>query len=142
MPRTPKWRHVENVPRHNYFKPAGVPLRELEEVILNVEELEALRLKDVEGLEQEACAERMKVSRPTFQRILTLARTKVAEALTEAKAIRIEGGRFKVSKRHFKCSACSYNWELPFGTGKRGQELNCPKCESKRVYREKIREDQ
>ncbi|RQD75731.1 MAG: DUF134 domain-containing protein [Candidatus Syntrophonatronum acetioxidans] len=135
MPRPPKWRHVENIPRHNYFKPAGVPLRELKEVILNVEELEALRLKDVERLEQEACAEKMKVSRPTFQRILTSARGKVAEALTEARAIRIEGGRFKLNMRHFKCSNCSHNWEVPFGTGQRGKDLPCPRCESRSVFR-------
>ncbi len=141
MPRTPKWRHVENIPHHNYFKPAGVPLRELEEVILNVEELEALRLKDVEGLEQEACAERMKVSRPTFQRILTSARSKVAEALTGAKAIRIEGGRFKLNMRHFKCSNCSHSWEVPFGTGQRGKDLACPRCESQNIFREKTQKE-
>jgi len=66
------------MPELTYFKPAGVPLRELEEVALTVEEMEAIRLKDLEGLEQEACSERMRVSRPTFQRVLAAARAKIA----------------------------------------------------------------
>lgn len=76
----------------DFFKPAGVPLRDLEEVSVTVEELEAIRLKDVEGLEQESCAERMGISRPTYHRILASARAKVAKALVEGKAIRVEGG--------------------------------------------------
>ncbi|TDA68340.1 MAG: DUF134 domain-containing protein [Clostridia bacterium] len=97
MPRPPKCRRVEFLPQHTYFKPAGIPLRELEEVVLAVEEVEALRLKDLEGLEQEECAERMQVSRPTFQRILVGARQKVSRALVEGKAIRVEGGTFAVA---------------------------------------------
>ena len=68
----------------------------LEEVILTVEELEAVRLKDLEGLEQEECADMMKVSRPTFFRIITSARQKIADALVNGKAIRVEGGNYKV----------------------------------------------
>ncbi|MBM7854620.1 putative DNA-binding protein (UPF0251 family) [Desulfohalotomaculum tongense] len=95
MPRPPKCRRVEFVPEITYFKPAGVPLLNLEEMALTVEELEAIRLKDLEGLEQEVCAERMQVSRPTFHRILAAARNKVAQALVQGKAIRIEGGNFR-----------------------------------------------
>ncbi len=135
MPRPPKWRHVESMPEYNYFKPAGVPIKELEEIILNVEELEAIRLKDGEGLEQEACAESMKVSRPTFQRVLSSARKKVTEALIKGKAIRVEGGKFKISMRHFKCNHCDNSWEVPFGTGQRGIDLFCPRCESSSICR-------
>jgi len=94
MPRPPKCRRVKFFPKHTYFKPAGIPLRELKEEILTVEEIEALRLKDLEGLEQEECAQSMSISRPTFQRILVEARKKVAKALIYGKAIRIEGGTF------------------------------------------------
>jgi predicted DNA-binding protein (UPF0251 family) len=80
-----------------FFKPAGIPLRELEEVCLSVEELEAIRLKDIEDLEQEQCAEKMNISRTTFARILDTARKKMAEALINGKAIRIEGGHFEVA---------------------------------------------
>lgn len=97
MPRPPKTRRVGFVPDITYFKPAGVPVRTLDEVVLTVEELESIRLKDREGLEQEEAAERMQVSRPTFRRILVEARSKVAEALIEGKAIRIEGGVYKLS---------------------------------------------
>lgn len=97
MPRIPKLRHVEHMPVQTFYKPVGVPLRELVEVRLNVEELEAVRLKDYLGLDQEACAARMQVSRPTFQRILSSARKKIAEALTGGMALRIEGGCFTLA---------------------------------------------
>ncbi len=101
MPRPPKVRRVEHVPEITYFKPQGVPLRDLEIIIISFEEMEAVRLKDQEGLDQQQAAERMGISRPTFQRILTTARARIAEALTGGKAIRIEGGSFRVCrKRH------------------------------------------
>jgi predicted DNA-binding protein (UPF0251 family) len=73
------------VPGVTFFKPAGIPLRALEEVQLTVEEVEAVRLKDLEGLEQEEGAEKMNISRPTFQRILASARQKIAAALLNAR---------------------------------------------------------
>lgn len=73
-----------------YFKPQGIPLRMLEEVILRADELEALKLYDVDGLEQTKAAEKMKISQPTFARILDSANKKIAEALVKGKAIRIE----------------------------------------------------
>ena len=93
-PRPRKHRVVESEPMFNVFKPAQVPLSQLEEIILTVEQLEAIRLKDIEGLEQEACAQLMHISRPTFQRVLTRARAAVARALVEGKALRIEGGHY------------------------------------------------
>jgi predicted DNA-binding protein (UPF0251 family) len=87
------------MPEVTFFKPAGIPLRDLEQVRLTVEEAEAIRLKEIEGLEQEAGAEKMNVSRPTFQRILASARQKMADALLNGKAIRIEGGNFKITPR-------------------------------------------
>jgi predicted DNA-binding protein (UPF0251 family) len=74
------------------FKPAGIPARELDEVVLPLDEFEALRLADLEGLYQEQAAERMGVSRPTFGRILDAAHRKVADALVHGHALRIEGG--------------------------------------------------
>ena len=84
------------MPEVTFFKPAGIPLRELGQVRLTVEEAEAIRLKELEGLEQEAGAARMNISRPTFQRILASARQKIADALLNGKAVRIEGGNFKI----------------------------------------------
>jgi len=94
MPRPPIPRLVEHIPKVTYFKPAGIPLRLLEEVELTVDELEAIRLKDIEGLEQEEAAARMGIARTTFRRVLVSARAKIAEALVKGKAIRIEGGPF------------------------------------------------
>jgi predicted DNA-binding protein (UPF0251 family) len=73
-----------------YFKPQGIPLRMLEEVVLRADELEALKLYEVDGLEQTQAAEKMKISQPTFARILDSANKKVAEALVKGKAIRFE----------------------------------------------------
>lgn len=131
MARPPKCRRVEFMPELTFFKPAGVPLRELEEVSLAVEELEAIRLKDVEGLEQEACAQRMGISRPTYHRVLTSARAKVAQALVEGRAIRIEGGHFKIVAKRFRCRECGHEWE-----SKRGKEKgSCPDCLRSEVHR-------
>jgi uncharacterized protein len=71
MARPLKCRRVSYFPQTKYFKPAGIPIKNLEEVCLSIEELEAIRLKDLESLEQEQGAEKMNISRPTFQRILT-----------------------------------------------------------------------
>ena len=93
MAREPKCRRVEFTPKVTLFKPDGIPYSGLEEVVVKLEELEAIRLKDLQGLEQEECAEHMGVSRPTFQRILIEGRGKIAAALTVGQAIRIEGGK-------------------------------------------------
>ncbi|MDD4568581.1 MAG: DUF134 domain-containing protein [Tepidanaerobacteraceae bacterium] len=126
MARPPKWRHVEFIPDITYFKPAGVPLRQLDEVVLTVEELEALRLKDLGGLEQEPCAERMNISRPTFIRIINSARKKVAEALVKGKAIRIEGGTYQYV-RPTKCQDCGNEWRV---TQNDDTDMECPECHS------------
>lgn len=94
---------------------------------MTVEEVEALRLKDMDGLEQEACAERMGVSRPTFQRILTGARGKVTRALVEGKAIKVEGGNFEYVARRLRCGKCRTEWEPRLPGDK---DTICPKCGS------------
>jgi uncharacterized protein len=103
MTRTRKCRMVSSLTCASYFKPAGVPLHFLEEVQLFLEEAEALRLKDIEGLEQADGADRMGVSRPTFQRILVSAHRKVADALLNGKAIKIQGGHFRIIGADFHC---------------------------------------
>lgn len=87
-------RLVEGMPEATFFKPHGVPLHGLASVALPVEGLEALRLVDAQGLNQEEAATRMGVSRPTLCRILANARRLVAQALSSGQAIRIEGGDF------------------------------------------------
>lgn len=96
MPRPPKVRRVGQVPTVDCFKPVGIPARELDEVVLTIEEIEAVRLKDLEGLDQQAAADEMEVSRPTFQRILQTARAKIADGLITGKALRFSGGTYQV----------------------------------------------
>jgi len=82
-----KHRRVRGRPDVVYFKPAGVPKRELEEINLRMDEYEALRLKDFMDLSQEDASERMRVSQPTFHRILASARKKVSKCVVKGKAL-------------------------------------------------------
>ena len=95
MPRPRRCRIINNKPDIIYFKPAGVPMRELKEVQISFPELEAIRLKDNLKLDQKSSAIRMNISQPTFNRLVLSAREKIADALINGKAIRIEGGNFK-----------------------------------------------
>ena len=90
MPRPKKYRCVKCKPDATYFKPRGIPMTELEEVALSMDEIEAISLADHEGLYHEDAALRMKISRQTFGRILNEAHKKVAECLIKGKALRIE----------------------------------------------------
>jgi len=127
MGRLPKWRRVVAIPRITYFTPAGVPPESVQEVCLSIEEAEAIHLKDLEGLEQEQCAESMRVSRPTFARILRSARQKMADAMLNGKAIRIEGGNFEMAMRPFRCLE-GHKWDVPFEAMIAGTPRFCPKC--------------
>ena len=130
MPRPKKCRRVNSIPEVIYFKPAGIPMRMLEEVCLSVEEAEAIRLKDIERLEQEQCAEKMNISRPTFQRVLGSARYKIADALLNGKAIRIEGGNYEMAMRRFRCRE-GHEWDVPFEEDIVARiPPTCPECRS------------
>jgi predicted DNA-binding protein (UPF0251 family) len=132
MGRQPMWRRVDSLPRASYFKPAGVPMSGLEEVRLSVEEAEAIRLKDIEGLEQDGCAKKMSVSRSTFARVLLSARRKMADALLNGKAIRIEGGNYEMSVRRFRCHN-GHEWEVPFEKMIKEPPQLCPTCNSPEI---------
>lgn len=106
MPRPRKVRLVGRVPTVTCFKPRGVPMDDLETMILPVDALEALRLSDVLSLEHDEAARRMGVSRPTFSRLLTEARHAVARALTEGWALRIEGGDFETTDEGWDEDTC------------------------------------
>ena len=83
-------------PTSRLFKPAGIPTTKLEQVSLSVDEFEALRLADYEGLYHEQAATMMDISRQTFGRIICAARAKVATTLVEGKVLRIGGGVCKL----------------------------------------------
>lgn len=129
MPRPTRCRRVEFFPEDTYFIPWGKPKCEIKEVVLKVEELEAMRLKDIEGLTQEECAEKMQVSRQTFQNIIDDARKKVAVALTEGDSIRIGGGSYKSTFCKFKCMNCGSIYDINYEQDKH----SCPSCGSHNV---------
>jgi predicted DNA-binding protein (UPF0251 family) len=141
MPRPFKEKTVRNLPPISDFKPAGVPMREIETIILTIEEMEAIRLADVDKLSQISAAEQMGVSGPTFNRVLRSAHQKVGTALWQGKALRIEGGNFRVSHschnklRYFMCENCDHEWAIPYGNGQSGSDLICPLCSSANILR-------
>ena len=140
MVRPTKKRTIENIPQVKYFKPAGIPMREIGEINLSLEEVEALRLKDLEGLIQQECADKMNVSRPTFQRILVKAREKVARALLQGKAIRFKGGDYKLARGAYYCQSCDYVLEISSSGRGRGPHRHrggaCPECGSRSLTKQ------
>jgi len=90
MSRPCRTRRVCCQPDANYFKPRGIPVDELEEVILNIDELEAIRLAGLEGMYQEDAAKKMNISRQTFGNIINAAHNKIADVLLNAKALKIK----------------------------------------------------
>jgi predicted DNA-binding protein (UPF0251 family) len=125
--RPQKDRIVGFNPDVSYFKPRGIPMLDLEEVRLTVDELEALRLSDLLDFSHEEGGRHMGVSRATFGRILQKARHTVAEALIQGKAINIEGGHYQLTtvERIFECRACGRRWHAAPGTGR---PEGCPQC--------------
>lgn len=133
MPRPLKLRQVTGVPAVTFFKPAGIPMANIEMVTLALEEVEALRLKDTEDLHQEECARRMGVSRGTFHQVLKSARGKVADALVNGKAIRVEGGVFAFPGGRFRCRQDGNEWALPPGPLPGIRAVTCPSCNGQDV---------
>ncbi|MFC1642535.1 DUF134 domain-containing protein [Myxococcota bacterium] len=99
MPRPFCRRRIAGRPAASVFKPIGIPVRELDEVVMTLDEFEAMRLAHLDGLYQEQAAEQMNVSRTTFSRIIDSAHRKTADALVHGKALRIEGGPVQVAGR-------------------------------------------
>ena len=99
MPRPRRCRRVWFEPNVTYFKPAGVRVIDLEESILTVDEFEAIRLKDLEGLDEETAAKKMNISQPTFNRLVSSARKRIADAIVNGKAIKIFGGQYRILKK-------------------------------------------
>lgn len=127
-------RRIAGPPEVAVFKPAGIPMRSLDQSVLTYDEFEALRLADRQGLYQDEAAQRMGISRPTFSRIIAEARRKIATALVDGMALKIEGGVIEMaSKRTFQCDACENRWQLPFGSGR---PEGCPECGAKAIHRE------
>ena len=132
MARPKKHRRITCNPNSFYFKPAGIPLTQLEEVILEGDELEALRLGDLLNLSQEEAAARMKISRATFGRTVNKARAKIADCILNGKAIKISDEISEELKDRFVfiCKKCGLHLTLKH----RRQIRKCPKCESGKSF--------
>lgn len=98
MPRPRCRSTVGYLPSVTYFKPAGVRITDLEEVLLGHDEVEAIRLKDLNGLPQEEAAKEMDVSQPTFHRLILSAHKKIADAIVNGKALKIDGGSINIGE--------------------------------------------
>jgi predicted DNA-binding protein (UPF0251 family) len=130
MPRPKKFRKVAFLPESKCFIPLGKPKCGCEEISLRIEELEAMRLKDIENLSQEECAKRMEISRQTYQNIIDEARRKVTRVLTEGHILNIEGGNYITGDCEFKCSECGniYNPQ------REPDKDICPSCGATTVF--------
>jgi hypothetical protein len=146
MPRPRRCRRVWVEPNVTYFKPAGVRMTDLEESILTVDEFEAVRLKDLGGLDEETAAKKMNISQPTFNRLVSSARKKIADAIVNGKAIKIEGGVYKMvgfgrgrggrgrMRGSFAagpggtCVCPSCKNKVPHQAGVPCYQMKCPKC--------------
>lgn len=126
MPRPHRCRCVGVSPAAKAFKPLGVPANRLEGIELRLDELEAIRLADFEGLYHEEAAHGMGISRATLGRLVEAARHKVADALINGKMLVIKGGVIAMSDaRTFVCRDCSHQFQVPYGTGR---PARCPSC--------------
>lgn len=129
MPRPIKCRKVEFFPEDTHFMPWGKRRCKVDEICVKIEELEAMRLKDIEGLNQEKCAEKMQISRQTFQNIIDSARKKVTLALTQGKAIHINGGNYVMGSCEYKCQECGKISIIDSGKS----NYKCPSCGSEKL---------
>jgi predicted DNA-binding protein (UPF0251 family) len=140
MVRPRLFRKVRFEPDVTYFKPRGVRMRELEESVLTVDEFEAVRLKDLQGMDQSDAARKMNISQPTFHRLVLSARKKIADAIVNGKAIKIEGGPYKmIGKGRMggkaagpggECVCPKCNARVPHQRGVPCTQRKCPKCGS------------
>ncbi|MFH1852200.1 MAG: DUF134 domain-containing protein [Candidatus Neomarinimicrobiota bacterium] len=127
--RPRRLRRVACRPAVTYFKPAGIPRRDLPVIELTRDELEAVRLSDRDGLYQEQVAIAMGVSRPTVGRILNTARQKIASALIDGCALSVAGGAFiDIDETDHFCARCRHHWRQPDQSGP------CPHCGIEQLF--------
>ncbi|MBP2625643.1 MAG: hypothetical protein H6Q68_354 [Firmicutes bacterium] len=142
MVRPHKERRVEKLPLLTHYKLVGVPLHEVDEMILSIEEMEATRLANIEHLDQASSAASMEISRPTFHRIVNMTHQKIATALWHGQALRVDGGRIRIAHqcqtdlRHCFCLTCIHKCTLPQGTGECCHNLSYPACQKSTANRD------
>ncbi len=147
-------RIIRKIPKVRYFKPRGIPITDLSEEILTMDEMESLRLKHYFNQNQIDSAKKMNISQSTFSRILESAHKKITCALIEGKAIKLFGGNYDYKRLFlgYGCLSCKYEWEKQFEENfdlthlsdneiekihpiPTQNSVNCPECKSLNVYR-------
>jgi len=131
MAKPKKERFVRYPPPVSLFRPIGIPSSQLRQIVLLLDEYEALRLVDHEGMDQAAAAEKLGISRATCARILENAHQKIAEAVVNGCAIKIEGGNYRFWRNRFRCLSCGNIWESEFEENR--EQILCPVCEDTNV---------
>lgn len=133
MPRPKCCRQIGAMPGETCFQPEGAKASLVEEVLLTLDEYEAIRLADLEGLYQEQGASRMNISRQTFGRIVETARRKVADVLVNGKVLRIEGGFVSTKAAEpVRCPRCRRALSPDWG---KHDEQSCPHCKKQCIKR-------
>ena len=128
MPRQKRSRLILTPPSIKGMSVVGGQKRSPEKISLFIEEYQAIKLLDYDGMTQEEAAVQMDVSRPTITRIYETARQKVAKAMTEGKDLVIRGGKFHFDDRWFCCPSCKANFRLD-----EGSDRKCPTCNSSEI---------
>lgn len=129
MPRPQNNRIVHEPPLFTAFKPIGVPGSELEQVLLTLDEYEAIRLADFEGMLHEEAADEMEISRSTFSRLVEQARKKIASFIFQGKLLNISGGNIHFRFNIIRCKDCGYMFKIDINSPME----ECPECHSKNL---------
>jgi predicted DNA-binding protein (UPF0251 family) len=129
MPRPKNERIVHEPPLFTEFKPAGVPGKDLKEMLLSLDEFEAMRLADYLGMSHEEAADEMGISRSTFSRLVEKSRRKIAEFIFQGRVLVIDGGNIHFRRNIIQCSDCGHM----FKTNISAEVFECPVCHSHRL---------
>ena len=130
MSRNKKERTIGAPPLFTSFKPSGIAGRHLNNTILTLDEYEAIRLADYKGFSHDEASKEMRISRPTFTRLIEKARKKTAQMIISGNMLTIEGGNIHFKNNIIKCNNCEQMFSI-----KMGKELKqCPNCNSMELF--------
>ena len=129
MPRPENNRIVHEPPLFGEFKPVGIPGRSLSQISLSLDEYEAIRLADYNGLSHEEAALEMEISRSTFTRLIEKARNKIADFIVKGKILTIEGGSIHFRNNIIQCLDCGHMFKMNMSH----KLSECPECNSKNL---------
>ncbi len=130
MPRPKSNRIVYEPPLYTEFKPVGARGRSLAQILLSIDEFEAVRLADYVGLSHEEAADEMEISRSTFSRLIDKARRKIAEFFFQGKLLTINGGNVHFRNNIIRCMDCGYMFKINIDS----TMIECPECQSKNLF--------